>query len=72
MALYPVSSTLFTLLVCHACSVLCSERRCVEVMAVVMVRELGEGKATVPIFRHVNELQKQMDLKSEIHLAPLE
>lgn len=34
--------------------------------------QLGEGRATVPIFRPVNKLQKQMDLGAEIHLAPLE
>lgn len=33
---------------------------------------LGEGRATVPILRPVNKLQKQMDLGAEIHLAPLE
>lgn len=30
-----------------------------------------EERATVPIFRPVNKLQKQMDLGAEIHLAPL-
>lgn len=40
----------------------------VEVVAV----RLGQGRATAPIFRLVNKLQKQMDLGAEIHLAPLE
>lgn len=64
-----VPSTLFTLLVCHACSYPCTERggrwrwwRW----------DWGEGRATVPIFHPVNKLQKQMDLGAEIHLAPLE
>lgn len=36
------------------------------------VARLKQERATVPIFRPVNKLQKQMDLGAEIHLAPLE
>lgn len=36
------------------------------------VARLKQERATVPIFRPVNKVQKQMDLGAEIHLAPLE